>query len=185
MSRLAISESKAFLGFGVKYSLIPPKDGRRDNKGVLDSHELARRIRTAMDDRKPAPLKSVELAKACDVTPQAVYEWRKTGRVAKRYLEIIASQTGKPLEYFLGNKPGRVTTNYGISLTLEEAEAVKRLQNALPDWRLYVLGLAMEESKQTQQVLLDSMRKAVPDRRVEEHVSVAPHAASRKPVKHK
>lgn len=150
---------------------------------MLDATELARRIKTAMDSREP-PIKSAALAEVCKVTPQAVYEWRKTGRVAKKYLELIAAQTGQPLEYFLGSKPGNVMTSHGLSLTIEEAEAIKRLQHALPDWRRYVLGLAMEDSKETQKVLLDSMRKAVPDRRVEDHVPVAPHAAARKAVKH-
>jgi transcriptional regulator with XRE-family HTH domain len=145
---------------------------------MLDATELARRIRDAMDRRQPK-LTSAALAKLCGVTPQAVYEWRKTGRVSKGYLEKIAAETSRPLEYFLGSEPGKVVANYGITLTLEEAEAIKRLQKAMPDWRLYVLGLAMVDNHATQRTLLDTMRQAVPDRRVEQHVPVAPHAAAR------
>lgn len=150
---------------------------------MLDARELGRRIKEAMDKREPK-LTSAALASTCEVTPQAVYEWRKTGRVSKKYLEKIAAETGRPLEYFLGSDAGKVAANYGLSLTLEEAEAMKRLQKALPDWRLYVLSLAMEESHQSQKILLDSMRRHVPDSRVEEVVPVAPHAAARRKVKH-
>lgn len=146
---------------------------------MLDAVELARRLREAMDRRVPK-LTSAALAKACDVTPQAVYEWRKTGRISKGYLEIIAAETARPLEYFLGSERGKVATNYGLSLTLEEAEAMKRLQKAIPRWRAYVLGLAMTESQEAQTLLLDTMTQVVSDRRVEQHIKVAPHADRRR-----
>lgn len=135
-----------------------------------------------MDDHQPK-VTSAALAKVCAVTPQAVYEWRKTGRVSKRYLQKIAAETNQPLEYFLEEQPGKVTANYGLVLTLEEAQAVKRLQRALPDWRLYVLSLAMEESHQSQQLLLDTMRRHVPDSRFEEVVPPAPHVVAKKKAK--
>lgn len=128
-----------------------------------------------MDDRTPK-LSSAALAAACGVTPQAVYEWRKTGRISKGYLAKIAAQTGRPLEYFLTVDVGAVPEHYPI----EEAQAIKRLRGALPAWRNYVLGLALVEDKATQQLLLDTMRQTVSDRRVEQHVPVAPHAAARK-----
>jgi hypothetical protein len=145
---------------------------------MLDAHELARRLRAAMDKREPK-LTSAALGTACRVTPQAVNGWRKNGRIAKKHLAVIAAETGKPLEYFLEATPGAVTANYGLVLTFEEAEAMKRLQNALPDWRLYVLGLATIDDKATQTILLKTMRNAVPDGRVEKFISVAPHAAAR------
>lgn len=146
---------------------------------MLDAVELARRLREAMDKREPK-LTSAALAAACKVTPQAVYEWRKTGRVSKGYLEVIAAETGRPLEYFLGSEPGKVTANYGLTLTLEEAQAMKVLQRALPRWRTYVLGLALTESHEKQKILLDTMTQHVSDRRVEAHVPVAPHAQHRR-----
>lgn len=62
---------------------------------------------------------------------------------------------------------------------IEEALAIKRLRNALPDWRRYVLGLAVIDNHETQALLLKTMREAVPDSRVEQHITVAPHAAAR------
>lgn len=141
---------------------------------MLDSNELARRLREAMDRRVPR-LSAAALAKICKVTDQAVNGWRKTGRIAKKHLPRIAAETGKPLEYFLGEDEGTVATNYGLVLKLEEAEAMKRLQKAAPDWRRYVLGLAMVEKTQ-QELLLHTMRQAVPDYKVEDAYGRAPHA---------
>lgn len=149
---------------------------------MLDANELARRLRVAMDTASPK-VTSARLAKACEVTPQAVNGWRKNGRLAKKHLPTIAAETGKPLPYFLEGTPGTVHTNFGLILAHEEAEAMKRLQGALHDWRNYVLGLAMIDDKQTQATLLKTMRNAVPDSRVEEFVEVAPHAVGRKKVK--
>jgi hypothetical protein len=67
---------------------------------MLDSKELAERLRAAMDYREP-PLGSSELARRCKVTKQAVYEWRTTGRMGKSHLVGVATETGMPLEYFL------------------------------------------------------------------------------------
>jgi hypothetical protein len=141
---------------------------------MLDRIELARRIREAMDKAEPR-VKSAYLAEQCGVTPQAVHGWRTTGRVAKGYLERIAWITKKPLQYFLGNDSIPEANYEGIM----EGEALARLRRALPEWRRYVIGLAMEDSHTAQKLLLDSMRKAVYDPRVEQFIPVAPHAAER------
>lgn len=140
---------------------------------MLDRVELARRIVEAMDKASPK-VTSAALAAKCKVTPQAVHGWRKTGRVAKRYLEVISAMTSRPLEYFLGNELTPAPYD-GIM----EGEAIARLRRALPEWRRYVIGLAMEDSHAAQKLLLDSMRKAVYDPRVEQFIPVAPHAAAR------
>lgn len=72
------------------------------------------------------------------------------------------------------------TSSSPFQIRLEEGEAILRLRKALPDWRRYVLGLAMVDNQTTQQLLLDTMRQAVPDRRVEEFIKMAPHAVARK-----
>lgn len=149
---------------------------------MLDGLELAGRIRDAMDKRQPK-LTSAALAEACGVTPQAVYEWRKTGRVSKGYLNKIAAETGKPLEYFLGDDVDGVPTNFGLTLKPDEAEAMKKLQEALPDWRRYVLGLAMVEKSQ-QELLLKAMRQTVPDYRVEDEGPRWPRGRVPPPIAH-
>lgn len=60
--------------------------------------ELAHRFVDAMEE---ADLGLTDVAKACGVTPQAIYDWRLTGRIGKQHLVTIARITKKPLEYFL------------------------------------------------------------------------------------
>lgn len=139
---------------------------------MLDAQELRRRLIVAMDKASPK-VTSAALAEACDVTAQGVNGWRKTGRLAKRHLSTIAKLTRKPLEYFLGGEPG-VGNSLGIRLQIEEAEAIKRLRDGDPDWRRYVLGLAMVEGN-AQVLLLNTMRQAVPDYSVEKAYGNAPH----------
>ncbi len=72
-----------------------------ENKLMLDSAELARRLRKAMDEHIP-PISGSELALACGVTPQAVSQsWRKSGRISKGHLEKIAAVTGQPIDYYV------------------------------------------------------------------------------------
>ena len=67
--------------------------------------DLADRIRSALEESGTS---QADLARACRVTDQAVYDWVKTGRVAKQHLPTISALTGKSLEYLLiGLKPWR------------------------------------------------------------------------------
>jgi len=139
---------------------------------MLDAQELRRRLIAAMDEAKPR-VTSAALAEACDVTAQGVNGWRKTGRLAKRHLSTIAKLTGRPLEYFLGDD-GSNGVVFGLKLGIEEAEALKRLREGDPDWRRYVLALAMVQGSE-QALLLRTMRQAVPDYKVEQAYGNAPH----------
>ena len=69
--------------------------------------------------------------------------------------------------------------SHGIVLGIEEAEAITRLRSGHPDWRRYVLGLAMVEQGQ-QELLLSTMRQAVPDYKVEQAFGAAPHVKKRR-----
>lgn len=70
---------------------------------------------------------------------------------------------------------GPIEEQAGTRLEIEEAEAITRLRKAHPDWRRYVLGLAMVDSEQAQQLLVTTMRQAVPDYKVEAAYGDAPH----------
>ncbi len=140
---------------------------------MLDANELKRRLIEAMDRADPR-VTSAALASACKVSPQAVNGWRTTGRVAKKHLTKIAELTGRPLEYFLGENP-TVVLSHGMKLAYEEAEAIKRLRDAEPAWRSYVLALAMSTDHTRQKLFLDVMREAVPDYKVERAFGDAPH----------
>lgn len=70
------------------------------NQVMLDSTEIGRRLKKAMDEAEP-PVSGSDLAAACRVSPQAVSGWRRTGRFSKRHLPTISRLTGKPVEFFV------------------------------------------------------------------------------------
>lgn len=108
-----------------------------------------------------------------------ITNWKSRG-IPRAEIGPIAAHMGLTYEEYLAAAGAPVEGSYGLRLQLEEAEAVKRLRGALPDWRRYVLGLAMIDNKETQGLLLTTMREAVPDKRVEQFVTVAPHAGKRR-----
>lgn len=77
---------------------------------MLDSKEIGRRIKKAMDEAEP-PVTGATLAAACGVSPQAVSGWRRTGRVHKAHLTTLARITGKPVEYFVAESVPNGTKN--------------------------------------------------------------------------
>jgi transcriptional regulator with XRE-family HTH domain len=81
-------------------STIALRGAKQENQLMLDSKELAKRLRAAMDNHRP-PILSVELAERCGVSRQAVNGWRKNGRYHKKHLQTIAEMTGQPLEFFV------------------------------------------------------------------------------------
>lgn len=87
---------------------------------------------------------------------------------------------GLTYEEYLASAGVPVAGSYGLRLQIEEAEAVKRLRTASPDWRAYVLGLAMIDSHESQAIFLTTLRQAVPDRRVAKAYGEAPHVALRR-----
>ncbi len=54
----------------------------------------------------------------------------------------------------------------GLTFRVEEAHAVKNLREALPEWRRYVLSLAMTTDKTRQRLFLDMLTEHVPDEKV-------------------
>jgi hypothetical protein len=98
---------------------------------MLDSTELAKRLRAAMDNHNPAIL-SVDMAEKCGVTRQAVNAWRKTGRVHKRHLQTIALMTGQPVEFFLEDERASSKTTRVSWQRLGAALAVMLALVALP-----------------------------------------------------
>jgi transcriptional regulator with XRE-family HTH domain len=65
-----------------------------------DARELAKLLNEAMGNDRGV---NARVAKACGVSIQAVGQWRKNGRVAKKHLPTIAGLLGKPLIYFFPN----------------------------------------------------------------------------------
>ena len=139
---------------------------------MLDARLLRDRLIEAMDDAQPR-VTAIALAKACDVTPQAVHGWRTDGRIAKRHLATISRLTRRPLEFFLGSE----ASSEG-RLDMVEAHAIALLRQAHPDWRRYVLGLATITRSQ-QELMLHTMLQTVPDYVVERAYGKAPHVTER------
>lgn len=69
---------------------------------MLDSTEMARRFKVAFPLRGGA-VSDRQIADECRVTPQAVAGWRKTGRIAKKHLLVLARLSGRGERYWLGD----------------------------------------------------------------------------------
>lgn len=146
---------------------------------MLDALELARRLRVAMDNHKPK-VTSAEVAKVCKVTPQAVHGWRKTGRIAKRYLVIISKVTEKPLNYFL-DEVAQARQETPAYLTDDERELLEKYRAATPRWQMALQHLASlradkqeEVSHGTMVLLAKAAAEPASDKRVEDAYGPAP-----------
>lgn len=63
---------------------------------------LAEKIRFLIDEGFVSP---AQLVAACNVSKQAITGWRKTGRVAKDHLHVIADLAGVTVEWLLSADP--------------------------------------------------------------------------------
>lgn len=100
---------------------------------------LAERIKHAMDTHQPK-ITSSAVAKACDVSPQAVHGWRTNGRVAKPHLLTLADLTGKDPSYFLS---GESLPRNGASTHQEGFQIIQRAwDTAAQDQKEILLAVA-------------------------------------------
>lgn len=121
-----------------------------------------------------------KVAKDIKADTQAVWALVKRRSSKSALAGKLADYFGVPLHRLMADDFDVNEAAQPKDLPLPEREAMARLQRALPEWRNYVVGLAMIDNHQTQKILLDTMRQAVPDRRVEQFIPVAPHAAARR-----
>lgn len=88
---------------------------------MLDAKEMARRLNEVMEARN---IRNVDLAHHCGVSQQAVYNWRKDGRIATRHLMPIAEYLNVPVTFFLEDSRGTLRetkatwTKLGFALAL-------------------------------------------------------------------
>lgn len=76
-------------------------------QAMLDTQQLKERFAKALRDNPSLRLK--DIAEACDVTPQAVGDWKRTGRIDKRHFPTLARLTHTTLEYWHGeDSPPRI-----------------------------------------------------------------------------
>lgn len=114
-----------------------------------------------------------------EADPQAIWNLVKRKSRQSKFAPALAAYFRIPLERLHAEDfdPGEAAelAPAPLQLKIEEAEAVVRLRRAHPDWRRYVLGLAMVDSEQAQALMLTTMRQAVPDYKVEAAFGTAPH----------
>jgi len=79
-------------------------------KSSSDTASVALRIAQAIDQSGKT---SAEIAAACGVTPQAVNGWKKTGRIGKGQLPVLAELTGKSVEWLIGGVERAVAAGGG------------------------------------------------------------------------
>lgn len=165
----------------VKHQLVLTNGGVDHTAPMIDAAELKRRLVIAMDSASPR-VKSSDLARACEVSPQAVHGWRTKGLIDKKFLPTIARLTNQPIEYFVGASP--FDQEAALGLQAEELKAITSLREALPEWRRYVLQLAMAD-RAAQTILLRTMLNAVPDAKVEKALGTPVAPVAKKPGTHR
>lgn len=69
---------------------------------MLDSDEIKRRFARALKANPGIQLKMI--ADACDVTPQAVGDWKRTDRIDKRHFHTLSELTHTGLSYWLDER---------------------------------------------------------------------------------
>lgn len=178
---VAMPELKHYFTSDVKHCLIPSARPGADNQLMLDSPELARRLKIAMDTHEPR-ITSVRMAEVCKITPQGVNGWRKTGRIAKRHLTKIAAETGQPYGYFLEAAPG-APADY--SLKPDEKIMLDRYRLASPRWRAALRDMATlhadvqdEIAEKLSILYAEIFAKHAADTRVKESFGRPPNAES-------
>lgn len=66
---------------------------------MLDSQELARRIRFAFEYSSRGT--KARVAKECAINPQAITGWERKGSIDRNHIPTLARLTGRRVEYFL------------------------------------------------------------------------------------
>lgn len=108
--------------------------------------------------------------------------WSLVKRKSKKskYASELASYFGVPLERLLADdfdvrEAPPKAQGLPFALHIEELEAIKRLRAGLPEWRSYVLSLALHMTNHShQELFLQVMRQNVPDEKVIAAYGLAP-----------
>lgn len=109
--------------------------------------------------------------------PQTVFALVKRKSKKSDYAGQLAAYFNVPLVRLMADDfdpaEARILPGAAFEFRIDEAEAMKRLRTARPEWRRYVLSLAMMEDPEKQKTFLDIMSEAVPDVVVEKAYGVA------------
>lgn len=108
-----------------------------------------------------ASKKNRKLLREAGYSDGRITNWKARG-IPRGEVEAVAEIMGLTYDQYLGASGAPVKASNGLELGPEEAKAVKCLQAALPAWRQFVLSLATVESRETQELLLATLRQDVP-----------------------
>lgn len=81
----------------VKHHLLVDGKPQWDHPAMLDADQLKDRFL-----RATTGIPAARVAAVCQVTPQAVSQWKRTGRIDKKHFNALSELTGRPLAYWLG-----------------------------------------------------------------------------------
>ena len=128
----------------VKHRSIEELPYALQTQQMLDAPQLAEWLMRAMAE---VGLTSAELARRCEVSPQAVYEWRRTGRIHKKHLPALAAALSLPLSDLFREhpptrtaEPGAATLRYALhasypDLTEDDVERILAYAAGIADTR--------------------------------------------------
>lgn len=93
-------ELKHSFSEAVKRRLLAATAAPLQNQAMLDYSALAvaARLREAMDAEQ---ITNTELANACDVTVQAVGNWRRTGKISREKIALVARTIRRTTDWLL------------------------------------------------------------------------------------
>lgn len=129
---------------------------------------LGLRLKTA---RKLRNLSQVGLARAAGLKQPSISELEsgETKEISGPTLIAICTALNvRPAWLVTGKEPMEPTVEVapGLAFRVEEAQAVQNLRAAMPNWRRYVLSLAMITDNERQRLFLDMLGQHVPDEKV-------------------
>jgi len=96
-----------------KHYLLQASRLRCDHQAMLDANEIRLRFQRALKSNPGLALKTI--AEECDVTPQAVGDWKRTGRIDKKHFQKLGALMHTGLDYWLADKPETVVQITGLA----------------------------------------------------------------------
>ena len=134
-------------------------------------HSLGTRLRNARALRKHS---QVSLAKAAGLKQPSISELEsgETKEISGPTLIALCGVLKVRPEWLVtGKEPIEPTVEVapGLEFKIDEAQAIRNLRAALPEWRRYVLSLAMTTDRARQRLFLDMLSEHVPDELVAAH----------------
>lgn len=125
-----------------------------------ESAQLAARFNAAFP--RNGTRQDIEIAKACEVTKQAIPGWRSTGRIAKKHLPALAELSGRPLDWWVAGDPQAGEESFEVRETegspyLKDDQATKAVVALMRSTDAIGRGIIWQAAKQ-------ALRDYVPDK---------------------